>query len=130
MAPVAARLSLGLSPDELGRPLGAAGDAALAGGRASGKSHRRRSDRSRFVRQSHHEHHARRCSPACRRDESVTITCDEHETQGIFTTYSDQPPMTLIALVGSSGRLELAIVDENASAMLGVTVGAPVVVTW
>ncbi len=63
-------------------------------------------------------------------DESVIITCDEHETQGIFATYSDQPPMTFMAHVGSTGRLELAIVDENASAMLGVTVGAPVRVSW
>jgi S-adenosylmethionine hydrolase len=38
--------------------------------------------------------------------------------------------MTLIALIGSGDHLELAIVDENASAMLGVTVGAPVIVTW
>jgi S-adenosylmethionine hydrolase len=62
--------------------------------------------------------------------EIVTITCDEHETHGIFSTYSDQPSMTLLAHVGSTGRLELAIVDENASAMLGVKVGAPVCVTW
>ena len=32
--------------------------------------------------------------------------------------------------LGSTGRLELAIVDENASAMLGVQVGAPVRVSW
>jgi S-adenosylmethionine hydrolase len=38
--------------------------------------------------------------------------------------------MTFMAHVGSTGRLELAIVDENASAMLGVKVGAPVRVTW
>jgi S-adenosyl-L-methionine hydrolase (adenosine-forming) len=62
--------------------------------------------------------------------DSVIITCEEHETQGIFATFSDQPPMTLMAHVGSTGRLEMAIVDENASAMLGVTVGAPVRVTW
>jgi S-adenosylmethionine hydrolase len=38
--------------------------------------------------------------------------------------------MTFMAHVGSTDRLELAIVDENASAMLGVTVGAPVCVSW
>jgi S-adenosylmethionine hydrolase len=63
-------------------------------------------------------------------DESVTISCDEHETQGIFSTYSDQPPMTLVALVGSGDKLELAIVDENASIMLGVKAGTPVRVAW
>ena len=35
------------------------------------------------------------------KDESVTVRCDEHETQNIFDTYADQPPMTLIALIGS-----------------------------
>ncbi len=64
------------------------------------------------------------------RGEEVTIHCDEHETHGIFNTYGDQPEMTLIALVGSSGQLELAIVGENASLMLGVRVGTPVKVTW
>lgn len=64
------------------------------------------------------------------RDESVTIRCDGHETFGIFGTYGDQPPMTLIALVGSGDRLELAIVDDSAKVMLGVGVGAPVTVEW
>jgi S-adenosylmethionine hydrolase len=64
------------------------------------------------------------------RNDSVVISCDEHETQGIFATYSDQPTMTFMAHVGSTGRLELAVVDENASAMLGVRVGAPVIVRW
>ena len=35
-----------------------------------------------------------------------------------------------IALVGSGGTLELAIVDDSAAAMLGVTVGTPVTITW
>jgi S-adenosylmethionine hydrolase len=63
-------------------------------------------------------------------DESVIVTCDEHETQGIFKTYSDQPPMTLVALVGSGKKLELAIVDDSASIMLGVKKGAPVRISW
>jgi S-adenosylmethionine hydrolase len=63
-------------------------------------------------------------------DESVTIVCDEHATQGIFATYSDQPAMTLVAIVGSGDRLELAIVDENAAAMLGIGVGMPVNISW
>ncbi len=64
------------------------------------------------------------------RGEEVTILCDDHETHGIFNTYGDQPEMTLIALVGSSGKLELAIVGESAAIMLGVTVGTPVTVSW
>jgi S-adenosylmethionine hydrolase len=62
--------------------------------------------------------------------ERVRIRCDEHETQGLFRTYGDQPPMTLLALIGSSGYLELAIVQENASMMLGIRTGTPVTVEW
>lgn len=63
-------------------------------------------------------------------DESVGVFCDEHETRGIFTAYAEQPPMTLIALIGSSDCLEIAIVDDSAKIMLGVSVGAPVHVQW
>lgn len=62
--------------------------------------------------------------------EETAIVCDEHETRGIFKTYADQPEMTLIALVGSSGKLELAIVGDSAAMMLGVRAGAPVTITW
>jgi S-adenosyl-L-methionine hydrolase (adenosine-forming) len=63
-------------------------------------------------------------------DESVTVRCDEHETQGIFSAYAEQPPMTLVALIGSNDALEIAIVDDSAKIMLGVGVGAPVEVSW
>ena len=63
-------------------------------------------------------------------DDSVRIECDEHETQGIFRTYGEQPPMTLLALIGSSGFLEIAIVGDSAAMMLGVQPGAKVTVRW
>ena len=63
-------------------------------------------------------------------DETVAIRCDDHETRSIFTTYAEQPPMTLVALIGSSDQLEIAIVDDSAKIMLGVTVGTPVEVSW
>ena len=63
-------------------------------------------------------------------DEAVAIACDEHETRGIFATYGDQPAMTLIALIGSTDMLEIAIVGDSAAMMLGVAVGMPVTVTW
>jgi S-adenosylmethionine hydrolase len=62
--------------------------------------------------------------------EQVSIRCDEHETVGVWKTYADQPPMTLVALVGSSGKLELAIVDDSAKMMLGVRVGEKVTLSW
>ena len=63
-------------------------------------------------------------------DERVAIRCDEHETHSIFTTYADQPPMTLVAVIGSKDQLELAIVDDSAKMMLGVGVGTLVEVCW
>jgi S-adenosylmethionine hydrolase len=63
-------------------------------------------------------------------DDTVSICCDSHQTTQIFTTYADQPPLTLVALIGSSDQLELAIVDDSAKLMLGVAVGAPVEVRW
>ncbi len=63
-------------------------------------------------------------------DESVTVYCDEHETQGIFRTYGEQPELTLVALLGSNDHLELAIVGESAAMMLGISVGTEVTITW
>ncbi|HRX78622.1 MAG TPA: SAM-dependent chlorinase/fluorinase [Pirellulaceae bacterium] len=64
------------------------------------------------------------------RDEQVTVRCDEHETLGIFDINHQQPPFTLIALVGESGCLELEIVTDSAKIMLGVRTGEKVEVRW
>jgi hypothetical protein len=63
-------------------------------------------------------------------DERVCVVCNIYETWGIFRTYADQPCGTFIALIGSSGRLELAVVGENAAELLGIEVGSAVVVAW
>lgn len=62
--------------------------------------------------------------------EDVTVCCDDHQTTGIFKTYAEQPPMTLVAVIGSGDHLEIAIVDDSAKIMLGVAVGTPVTVQW
>ena len=64
------------------------------------------------------------------RGSETHIRCGDHETFGIFNTYEEQPAMTLIALVGSSDQLELAIVGDSAKIMLGVAVGEKVSVSW
>jgi S-adenosylmethionine hydrolase len=60
----------------------------------------------------------------------ATIKCDEHETVGIFAANHPEQPFTLMAVLGSSGCLELTIVGESAKAMLGVRVGEKIVVRW
>ena len=64
------------------------------------------------------------------RGDEVSVRCDEHETLGIFAVGHEQPPFTLIALVGESGCLELEIVTDSAKIMLGVGVGEKVEVKW
>jgi S-adenosylmethionine hydrolase len=129
MAPVAARLSLGLPPDELGEPCNQLielpwPEVQKVPNRIDGEVIEVDSFGNLITNITRDMLHG---VPT---NDLVLVSCDEHETQGIYATYSDQPPMTFMAHVGSTGRLELAIVDENASAMLGVRVGAPVRVSW
>jgi S-adenosylmethionine hydrolase len=129
MAPVAARLSLGLSPDELGRPLNQLveipwPEVQQVPNRIEGEVIEVDSFGNLIT------NITREMLDGLPSRDAVIVTCQDHETQGIFATFNDQPPMTLMAHVGSTGRLELAVVDENASAMLGVKVGATVRVTW
>jgi S-adenosylmethionine hydrolase len=129
MAPVAARLSQGLSPDELGPPLERLlelswPEVQRVPNRIEGQVVEVDSFGNLITNISREMLHG---VPT---NDVVVVRCEEHETHGIYSTYSDQPSMTFMAHVGSTGRLELAIVDENASAMLGVRIGAPVSVTW
>jgi S-adenosylmethionine hydrolase len=129
IAPVAARLTMGLNPDELGRPVEHIvelpwPEVQQVANRIDGEVVEVDSFGNLIT------NITKKMLEGVPRSDSVVITCDEHETQGIFATYSDQPTMTFMAHVGSTGRLELAVVDENASAMLGVSVGAPVIVRW
>ena len=64
------------------------------------------------------------------RDERVTVRCDDHETNGIFDANHDQPAATLLAILGSSGCLELEVVGDSAKIMLGIGPGERVEVVW
>lgn len=130
MAPVAARLSLGHPPEQLGESIAAFipfswSEASESMGKIEGLVESIDSFGNLITNIT-----AASLERAPRGAEEVRIECDEHETCGIFRAYADQPAMTLIALVGSGGKLELAIVNESAAAMLGVRVGTPVRVLW
>jgi S-adenosylmethionine hydrolase len=64
------------------------------------------------------------------RGEEVTVTCDEHQTVGIYPADHPEEPFTFMAILGASGFLELTIVGESAKAMLGVRVGEAITVKW
>lgn len=129
MAPVAARLSLGLDPQRLGTPV-----EKLAG--LHWPKPRQAPNKiegvvlqidsfGNLITNIGAEMLAGRPT-----DERVCVVCNIYETWGIFHTYADQPRGTFVALIGSSGRLELAVVGDSAAAMLGIEVGSPVVVAW
>jgi S-adenosylmethionine hydrolase len=54
------------------------------------------------------------------------VECQGREIRDWVTTYAQRPPGTLVALVGSMDRLELAVVEGSAVAALGATSGDPV----
>ncbi len=129
LAPAAAHLSLGLDPRRLGEPLQHLvelewAEASVSPSRIEGVVETIDSFGNLITNITAEQ------LAGVPRGEEVVIACDEHETRGIFRTYADQPEMTLIALVGSSGKLELAIVGESAAIMLGVRAGTPVRVSW
>jgi S-adenosylmethionine hydrolase len=129
MAPAAAHLSLGVDPDELGPPLTELATldwpgAQKVANRIDGQVTAIDSFGNLIT------NITREMLAGVPTDDTLGVFCDEHETRCLFNAYADQPPMTLIALVGSNDCLELAIVDDSAAIMLGVPVGAPVQVRW
>jgi S-adenosylmethionine hydrolase len=64
------------------------------------------------------------------KDERVRVQCDEHFTLGLHSADHDEPEMTFLAVLGDDGALQLDIVGESASMMLGIGVGDRVVVEW
>ncbi len=61
--------------------------------------------------------------------ESVVVEVAGHRIAGLVDTYADGGPGQPIALLGSDGRLEIAVRDGSAAELLGLTVGAAVVAT-
>ena len=62
--------------------------------------------------------------------DGVKVICDEHQTVGIYSADHPEEQCTLMAILGSSGFLELTIVGDSAQAMLGVALKEKVVVKW
>jgi S-adenosyl-L-methionine hydrolase (adenosine-forming) len=63
-------------------------------------------------------------------DRRACVVCNIYETWGVYSSYAEQPRGTLVALIGSGGRLELALVGDSAAKRLGVGVGSPVTLAW
>jgi S-adenosyl-L-methionine hydrolase (adenosine-forming) len=129
MAPVAARLSLGLPPRELGPaindlnlfewPRPERRDATVIGRILFADSF------GNLITSIRREDLPSDIDPA-----SFAVEAAQHLLAGIVRTYGESAPGTLIALFSSSGLLELAIVQGNAAAQLKVAIGEEVGVRW
>ena len=63
-------------------------------------------------------------------DRQVTVSILNQNTNGIIDHYDQRSSGSLVALIGSSGQLEVAIVGGSAAKMLGAGVGQSVTVSW
>ena len=64
-------------------------------------------------------------------DDSVQISLSgKTVTQGVCRTYGDKPAGATIAIVDSSNRVEIAVVNGNAEQTLNAAVGDEVRLTW
>jgi S-adenosyl-L-methionine hydrolase (adenosine-forming) len=129
LAPVAARLGLGLDPERLGPPLERLVMLDWPGPRVTPDEIQGEVEQvdsfGNLVTNIPAE--LLRGVLECR---ELWVACAGREANGIARTYADRPRGSLVALVGSSGRLELAISGGNAGRELGVGVGAEVKVRW
>jgi S-adenosylmethionine hydrolase len=60
--------------------------------------------------------------------EPLSIHCGGQEVPGLVSTYAAASPGTLVALLGSSDRLEVAVVQGSAASRLAVDRGEKVTV--
>jgi S-adenosylmethionine hydrolase len=129
MAPVAAHLSLGLPPEQLGASVDTLN--LLAWPRAERQAdsvtgHIVWSDRfGNLITDI-----GRADLPDDIDHSTISIHIGRHKLTGIVRTYSDGQPHTAVALFGSNGLLEVAIVQGNAASDLHLGTRDRVVVSW
>jgi S-adenosyl-L-methionine hydrolase (adenosine-forming) len=61
---------------------------------------------------------------------SMRISCFGKQIHGTISSYGARKPGELTALVGSSGFLEIAVVNGSAAKLLNAAAGAPVAIEW
>ncbi|MEN9934470.1 MAG: hypothetical protein RLZZ387_1049 [Chloroflexota bacterium] len=122
-APVAAQLASGVPPSALGPRLDGLKEAALEQP-APGRS-------GELVGRIIHVDHFGNCitniTPEHLSDSGlegrVTVQIIDQRIPGLYRTYAEGTPGSLLALLGSSGRLELAVCNGSAARTLGVGMG-------
>jgi len=64
------------------------------------------------------------------RADEASVTAEGHEIQGVRRTYAEVEPGDALALVGSTGHLEIAVREGSGARELGLQVGDPVELRW
>ena len=129
-APVAAHTSAGANPDNLGEPVSTIAALALTIPRPEGNTIRGQvifADAfgnlvTDITTDLLNQIGATAGSP------NVTVTIAGQTITGLSRTFHDPPGDGIRALIGSHGRLEVALVDGNAAAILGVSSGTPLTI--
>lgn len=127
MAPVAAQLSLGLEPERLGPPLAELDsldwpEPLLGQGEIRG-SVLWMDDFGNLITNISASLLASLGDPR-----AATVEILNRKIAGVARTYGEQPSGALIATIGSSGQLEIAIVNGSAAERLAANVGEAVVI--
>jgi S-adenosyl-L-methionine hydrolase (adenosine-forming) len=65
---------------------------------------------------------------ALKQKENLTVSINGIEIKGMVNTFGEQPVGELIALLGSTGNLGIAVVNGNAATRLGVKIGDEIIV--
>lgn len=63
-------------------------------------------------------------------DDRTSVECGGHTTLGIYPADHDQPEMTYVAILGTSGFLELSLTGDSAAKFLGLKVDDEVTIKW
>jgi hypothetical protein len=134
MAPVAAAISLGVAPERLGPPIANLVEldwpVAKIGERQIAGSVEWIDPFGNLITNIAAGMLPRDALSHENRTEGMKIEIAGREIRGISTTYGEHPHDTLVALVGSGGHLEIAVVGGNAANEIGGYVGQAVIVRW
>lgn len=129
-APIAAHLSLGMAPCDLGEPASDIAALALPIPRPDGNTVRGQvifadafGNLVTDITADILDHIG-----AIAGNPSVSVTIAGHTITGLSRTFHDPPGNGLRALIGSHGRLEIALTDGSASRMLDVAAGTQIVI--
>jgi len=127
LAPVAAHLSLGLSPEKLGRVVDHIVTLSLPQPRVEADylvGHVLLADSLGNVITNIRREQVERLGPL----DQIEVSCRERSIPGISRTYGERASGELVALFDSQDRLELAVVNGSAAAILTHDLGTEIVV--